>query len=109
MLVTTYLWAKRHTSRHSYWCYAKYAEVDFRYNLDYLRQRGKEKAKLFIYNKNDFATTEAETLQGFEGILPPKTLELIEDGDPFYRTQEDFVSRRVCEFFEGCLRGGQVI
>lgn len=80
-----------------------------RYDLDYLRQCGKEKAKLFIYNQDDFATTEAETLQGFEGMLPPKTLELIGDSDHFYRTQEDAVSRKVCEFFEGCLRGGKVV
>jgi alpha/beta superfamily hydrolase len=68
-----------------------------KYNLDYLQFS--RKPKLFIYSNNDFATTEKDTLKGFEPIASPKTLDLIENSDHFYRTQEDAVSQKVCNFF----------
>ncbi|MCF6147902.1 MAG: hypothetical protein E3K37_04505 [Candidatus Kuenenia sp.] len=69
-----------------------------KYDLDFLR--GCKKPKLFIYNKNDFATTVEETLQGLEKIPLPKTIELIENSDHFYRGKEDVVSQKVCAFFD---------
>ena len=68
-----------------------------RYNLGFLQRCNK--AKLFIYSQNDFATTVEETLKGFSMISPPKILELIKDSDHFYREQEDTVSKKVCNFF----------
>lgn len=55
--------------------------------------------KLCIYSENDFSTDAEDTLKGFEGLPPPKTLELIEHSDHFYRGQEDFISKKVCIFF----------
>ena len=69
----------------------------YRYNFDFLRQC--KKGKLLIYSQNDFAATVEDTLMGFENLLPPKTLVLIEDSDHFYRGQEDHVSHKVSDFF----------
>lgn len=69
-----------------------------RYPLDFLLEC--KKGKLFIYSHQDFATTVEDTLRGFERLLPPKTLELIENSDHFYRGQEDRVSQKVCVFFQ---------
>ncbi|MDR4507864.1 MAG: hypothetical protein MRJ65_06450 [Candidatus Brocadiaceae bacterium] len=69
-----------------------------RYNLDFLRRCHKE--KLFIYSRNDFATTEEEILKGFEQIPAPKSIELIENSDHFYRKQEDLISKKICAFFQ---------
>ena len=75
----------------------------YRYNFDFLRQC--KKGKLLIYSQNDFAATVEDTLRGFENLLPPKTLELIEDSDHFYRGQEDQVSQKVGDFFtRHCIR-----
>ncbi len=68
-----------------------------RYNLDFLQEC--KKGKLFIYSRNDFAATVEDTMRGFEGLPPPKILELVEDSDHFYRGQEDRVSQKVCVFF----------
>ena len=69
-----------------------------RYSLDFLQQC--KKNKLFIYSQNDFATTVVDTLREFTIISHPKTLELIENSDHFYRGQEDSVSQKVCSFFD---------
>lgn len=68
-----------------------------KYNLDFLDHYNKP--KLFIYTKNDFATTEEDTLMGFSKIPLPKILELIPESDHFYRQKEDVVSRKVGNFF----------
>ncbi|MBM4055384.1 MAG: alpha/beta fold hydrolase [Planctomycetes bacterium] len=68
-----------------------------KYDLNFLK--GCKKPKLFIYNQNDFATTEEDTLQGLEKIPQPKTIELIENSDHFYRGKEDVVSQKVYNFF----------
>lgn len=69
-----------------------------RYNLDFLQEC--KKGKLFIYSRNDFAATVEDTIRGFEGLPPPKILELAEDSDHFYRGQEYRVSQKVCVFFQ---------
>ncbi len=58
------------------------------------------KAKLFIYNQKDFATTVADTIKGFAQIPSPKILELIEGSDHFYRDQETLIAQKVCAFFQ---------
>lgn len=68
-----------------------------KYNLNFLDHY--HKPKLFIYTKNDFATTEEETLMGFSKMPIPKILELIPESDHFYRQKEDEVSRKVGNFF----------
>lgn len=80
-----------------------------RYDLDFLQRCNK--AKLFIYSQNDFATTVKDTLNGFSMISPPKIIELIEDSDHFYREQEDAVSKKVCDFFSnlGISMNGSII
>ena len=67
-----------------------------KYNLDFLAPC--KKPKLIVYTRNDFATTEEDTLRCFSKILPPKQLELIQDSDHFYRKKEETVSKR-CAFF----------
>lgn len=68
-----------------------------RHDLGYLVRC--EKAKLFIYSQNDFATTVDDIIREFRKLAPPKTLELMENSDHFYRGQEDDVSQKVCSFF----------
>lgn len=68
-----------------------------KYDLDFLKEC--KKAKLFLYNENDFAATMEETLKSFSKVPSPKILELVENTDHFYRECEDFVSQKVCNFF----------
>ncbi|MBW7899122.1 MAG: hypothetical protein EX330_00365 [Candidatus Brocadia sp. BROELEC01] len=68
-----------------------------RYPLNFLPEC--KKSKLCIYSQNDFSTTVKDTLKGFESLLPPKTLELMENSDHFYRGQEDLISQKICTFF----------
>ena len=58
-----------------------------------------KKSKLFIYSQNDFAASVEETMRSFEKLPSPKTLELVENSDHFYRGQENHVSQKVCAFF----------
>lgn len=62
--------------------------------------------KLCIYSQYDFSTAVKDTLKGFESLSPPKTLELIEKSDHFYRGQEDLVSQKVCTFFRNQMKDG---
>jgi len=68
-----------------------------KYDLSFLQNC--RKSKLFIYNRNDFATTFEETLNGIEKIPPPKAAELIQDSGHFYRGREYLVSEKICHFF----------
>ena len=73
-----------------------------KYNLDFLAPC--KKPKLIVYTRNDFATTEEDTLRCFSKILPPKQLELIQDSDHFYRMKEETVSKKVCSFFQSICK-----
>lgn len=76
-----------------------------RYPLDLFRTCAMN--KLCIYSENDFSTATKDTLKGFESLSPPKTLELIEHSDHFYRGQEDLISKKVCPFFRNQMKDGK--